>query len=255
MSRFYVTLPSNSSMDYYPENTVARYTTRLSSPIELEGDWEVGLAEMSIPCVVYNVVADQCYYSISLGNVHYPPIVVEQGHYKRMFDLIEAMHSEMPKDIFGTEFIKFATNSGYIEMTFAEIHRYVLSIRFSESLANILGADADVAYNQANALTTRKFSLKDGDVNSVYIYCDILEHVTVGDTKAPLLRIVDKPRKQYGNVHRNFNPILYVPLQKKNFDTVEINIMTDSGQSVPFRFGKSFVVLEFRRVLHSYLEL
>jgi len=89
----------------------------------------------------------------------------------------------------------------------------------------------------------------------VYIYCDILEHVTVGDTKAPLLRIVDKPRKQYGNVHRNFNPILYVPLQKKNFDTVEINIMTDSGQPVPFRFGKSFVVLEFRRVLHSYLEL
>jgi len=61
MTRFYVTLPSNSSMDYYPENTVARYTTRLASPIELEGDWEVGLAKMSIPCVVYNVVADQCY--------------------------------------------------------------------------------------------------------------------------------------------------------------------------------------------------
>ena len=170
---------------------------------------------MSIPCVVYNVVADQCYYTISLGNVHYPPTVVEQGHYKRMFDLIEAMHSEMPKDIFGTEFIKFTSTSGSIEMTFAEIHRYDLSIRCCESLANILGADADVAYNHANALTTREFSLKDGDVNSVYIYCDILEHVTVGDTKAPLLRIVDKPRKQYGNVHRNFNPILYVPLQKK----------------------------------------
>jgi len=89
----------------------------------------------------------------------------------------------------------------------------------------------------------------------MYIYCDILEHVTVGDTKASLLRIVDKPRKQHGNVHRHFDPILYVPLQKKNFDTVEINIMTDSGQPVPFRFGKSFVVLECRRVLRSYLEL
>ena len=58
------------------------------------------------------MVADQCYYTISLGNVRYPPVVVEQGHYKRMFDLIEAMHSGMPKDIFGTEFIKFTTNSG-----------------------------------------------------------------------------------------------------------------------------------------------
>ena len=59
MSRFYVTLPSNSSMDYYPENTVACYTTKLANAVELEGDWEVGLAEMSIP----SVIADKCYYA------------------------------------------------------------------------------------------------------------------------------------------------------------------------------------------------
>jgi len=39
-----------------------------------------------------------------------------------------------------------------------------------------------------------------------------------------------------------------VPLQKKkNFDTVEVNIMSDTERPVPFRYGKSFVVLEFRR--------
>ena len=140
-------------------------------------------------------------------------------------------------------------------MTFTEIYRPILSIRFSENLPNILGADADVSYNHTNAGTRRKFSLMEGDVNSVYVYCDILEHVTVGDTKAPLLRIVNKPKKQEGNVHHTFQPILYVPLQKKNFDTVEINMMTDTGQPVPFRFGKSFVVLEFRRNVHSYLGL
>ena len=36
MSRFYLTLPSNSSMKYYPENTVAQFTTKLSNVIELE---------------------------------------------------------------------------------------------------------------------------------------------------------------------------------------------------------------------------
>ena len=46
MNRFYMTLPSNSSMQYYPDNTAARYTTKLTSPIELEGDWEVGLVEI-----------------------------------------------------------------------------------------------------------------------------------------------------------------------------------------------------------------
>jgi len=33
-------------MDYYPNNTVGRFTTKLNSLIELEGDWEVGLTEI-----------------------------------------------------------------------------------------------------------------------------------------------------------------------------------------------------------------
>jgi len=39
---------------------------------------------------------------------------------------------------------------------------------------------------------------------------------------------------------------------KKCFDSVEINIMTDTGVSVPFNSGKSFVVLEFRRAAYKY---
>jgi len=67
---------------------------------------------------------------------------------------------------------------------------------------------------------------------------------------------VDKPKKEQDvNVHKVFNPVHYVPLQKKNFDTIEINIMTDTRQSVPFLFGKSFVVLEFRRAIHPYFGL
>jgi len=53
-------------------------------------------------------------------------------------------------------------------------------------------------------------------------------------------------------VHRVFNPTLYVPLKKKCFDTVEIDMMIDTGDRVPFLSGKSFVVLEFRRVIHPY---
>jgi len=33
-------------MDYYPNNTAGRFTTKLNSLIELEGDWEVGLTEI-----------------------------------------------------------------------------------------------------------------------------------------------------------------------------------------------------------------
>ena len=62
MSQFYLTLPSNSSMDYYPDNTVARYTTKLTNTVELEGEWEVGLTEISFPSEVENVIGGHCYY-------------------------------------------------------------------------------------------------------------------------------------------------------------------------------------------------
>jgi len=53
-------------------------------------------------------------------------------------------------------------------------------------------------------------------VFTLFVYCDVPEHVVVGDVMAPLLRIVDMKRKQtYDRMHQVLNPPLYVPLQKK----------------------------------------
>jgi len=53
-----------------------------------------------------------------------------------------------------------------------------------------------------------------------------VEHVPVGDTKAPLLRIVNRMSDRGGeNIHEAFNP----PSQKRSFDTVEINLMIAPG--------------------------
>jgi len=58
LRRFYLTLPSNSSANYYPSNTVARYANKLPQVMELEGDWEVELAEISVPFPLRNVTRD-----------------------------------------------------------------------------------------------------------------------------------------------------------------------------------------------------
>lgn len=52
--------------------------------------------------------------------------------------------------------------------------------------------------------------------------------------------------------YRTMNPIQYVPLQKKCFDTIQIKLATDTGVVVPFFPGKCVAVLEFRRAMHSY---
>jgi len=61
--------------------------------------------------------------------------------------------------------------------------------------------------------------------------------------------------KVAGNIHRVFNPLVYVPLQKKTFNAIDIDMRTDFGTTVPFLSEKSFVVLEFRRVIHPYFSI
>ena len=49
MNNFYVILPSDSS-GYYPATTIANFTTKVATPLELEPNkWEVRLLEISYP--------------------------------------------------------------------------------------------------------------------------------------------------------------------------------------------------------------
>jgi len=262
MSRFYLTLPSNSSMQYYPDNTVARYTTKLDNAIELEGDWEVGLLEIWAPSDLVNVAEGRCYYVIYVDRKYHRKIMLPPGHYKRINDLVDSLHAEqrtqLPVESGEPLMVQFGyMSSGRIFMKLDPGTVYGdIAVAFSRDLARLLGYNVGIRY-AIDMTAPNPTSLNVEDIYSMYVYCDLLEHVVVGDTKAPLLRIVNKqPRsltRRY--MHKIFNPVLYVPLQKKNFDTVEINIMTDVGEPVPFRSGKSILVLEFRRSVHPYFAL
>ncbi|GBN66249.1 hypothetical protein AVEN_218086-1 [Araneus ventricosus] len=63
-SEFFVSLPSNASMGYFPHNIPSLYRTKLSTPIEFHGDWEVGLAEICLPRTWFNIGEHNNQYSI-----------------------------------------------------------------------------------------------------------------------------------------------------------------------------------------------
>jgi len=89
-----VTLPSNSSMNYYEDNTVAQFTTKLAQTIELDGDWEVGLSSIGVPAEVENAIAKECYYNIYYDGVLKWTLTLPPGHYYRISHVIDALHSE-----------------------------------------------------------------------------------------------------------------------------------------------------------------
>ena len=175
MSRFYVTLPSNSSMECYPGNTVARYTTKLADKIELEGDWEVGLAEISFPSALDNVISDRCYYNLYINDSVTRKIVLPPGNHKRVYTLIDALHKEQ-LDQTGMRrlLVQFDDDGGRI---FMQIYNNA-AIQCSPDLARLLGLDEDVKYS-SNVTATHAPSLKIVDIHSIYVYCDILEHLSL----------------------------------------------------------------------------
>ena len=48
-SDFYFTLPSNSSLTDFPNNSSNDFKVRLPRPIRLQGNWRVALATISVP--------------------------------------------------------------------------------------------------------------------------------------------------------------------------------------------------------------
>jgi hypothetical protein len=61
MNDFYLTLPSNSSMEIFPNNKTTCYTTQLHKRLELDGVWEVGLVEFVMTNTVFNLSEGQNY--------------------------------------------------------------------------------------------------------------------------------------------------------------------------------------------------
>ena len=83
----------------------------------------------------------------------------------------------------------------------------------------------------------------------VYVYCDLIGPQMVGNTFARCLRTVQYP-SPCG--HHIFDKMYYVPVEKMDFHTVAIEVLTKLGARVPFPDSAKplVVVLHFRRRRH-----
>ena len=80
-----------------------------------------------------------------------------------------------------------------------------------------------------------------------YVYTDIIKCQYHGDAVVPVLRLVTVKGEHASYVSKNFERPHYVPLNKKIFDTISINIRDKAGDLVAFEHGKVIITLHFRR--------
>ena len=91
-SEFYVMLPSNSSMQYFPDNKTFNFVTKLSRTLQLDGEWEVGLAEIDYPHTWYNICEGNSSVEIYAPDKWFQVFnTVQPGYYEKVQDVIDAL--------------------------------------------------------------------------------------------------------------------------------------------------------------------
>ena len=95
-SEFYVTLPSNSSMEYFPDNKTSNFVTKLSTTLQLDGERKVGLAEIVYQHAWYNIREGKNSVEIYTPENLYlvfktAEFSIQPGYYEKVQDVIDLL--------------------------------------------------------------------------------------------------------------------------------------------------------------------
>lgn len=278
---FYLTLPSNSSMEYYPDNTASNYFTKLPQDINLTGDYEVGLSEIQFSNTYFNISKNDCYfnyvapeeeeadkdapegwranawraYARALAGMQVAHdavsglLVVPEGLYESneyfVYTLNELVRKKVGNQDDGKAKIMFYYNKASKKASLT-VYEHGGTLHVSSSLQRILSLSSNTVVGPGHYEGNFIMDLNE-NFKSVYVYCDLVSARQVGDTMAPLLRIVPMKDKKREVVHHIFEKPHYIPLSRLQFNAIEILLTTDMGKTIAFSSGSTIVTLHFRR--------
>jgi hypothetical protein len=238
-------------MLYYPENTVAHYITRLPDAIRLTGsDYEVGLAEIMFPISWYNISNEygKLYVEIERKKDGERVIcLVDSGYYPDGKIFANRLMMKIREVIDPTEcsvgfFFDATTKKFSLKIKCSNDVIFKLSKEFAKKFGfSKQGPYVSGLYWSVGAVDIHQ------NKNLLYVYCDVVAHSNVGHIKAPLLRVCNI-KGDYGEMIRiTYTHPHYIPVSRREFDTIEINLNDELGRPFSFLNGKSVVILHFRR--------
>jgi hypothetical protein len=270
----WLTLPSNASMDIYPNNTLQRYTTRLSSPMNLHSSYEVALAQISFPnsfsrdsavvlrsaeeearILTYELIDLPEYERLlPLDHSYLLPCTHGLKRYTNLKKLMKALNKEIkayrtsvkdksdPMADSGKDLPRLDYNQqthNYVVLNdVSETH--LTSLYLGPKLASRFGFYPNqfpsVPLKEEEKIITNNpvKEVTENAIQSVYVYSSIIQPQYVGDSLVPLLRMCPVVGKMGDLTSIEFRRLHYYPLQNYSFQHVEISLVDDTGSPIEF---------------------
>ena len=93
MNSFTIELVSNASSQLFPNNTLSSFTNFLPQQVNLDGQWEVAISEISYPSMYQNVTKRKImFYDEKLSKTT-EAYYLEPGLYSSITDIVEGMNT------------------------------------------------------------------------------------------------------------------------------------------------------------------
>ena len=95
MDSFTIELVSNASLQLFPNNTLSSFTNFLPEQVNLNGQWEVGISEISYPSMYQNVTEGKFMFYVENLSKTTEDYYLEPGLYSSITDIVEGMNTLM----------------------------------------------------------------------------------------------------------------------------------------------------------------
>ena len=246
---FYITLPSESSKDLFPENNPSEYIVRLSHWIHLKGEWEIGLHSIAYTRrnIIHRLDGTISYAYPENGTTKTATTGKTRKHYSSVDEYVSSINELLEESHINKNEIEFTIDlSQKVTITLRDGYR----VRLSREQAIVLGFmnfedSAETYYIKYTETGSYKANLY--RETNIFIYCDIVQPQIVGDKLIPLVAIVpyQKTTETYETFYAVEN-IHYIPVQTKAFQNIKVHLRSSTEESIPFEHGRAAITLHLK---------
>ena len=248
---FYLTLPSESSKDLFPQNNASEYTIRLPHWIYLKGNWEIGLHSIGYTRrnIIRHLEGTILYqYPEYDGTTKTATTGKMQKHYLSVEEYVSNINESLEESHIDKTEIEFTVNSnGKVTITLRDGYR----VRLSRKQAIVLGFmnfedSAETYYVKYTKTGSYKANLH--RETNILVYCNIAQPQIVGDVMLPLVGIVpyQKTSESYDETFYAVENIHYIPVQTKSFQNVKVHLKSSTEEFIPFEHGRAAITLHLK---------
>ena len=261
----YITLPSDASLDLFPDNTISAFTVKLPSELVVDRTRDViGLTSIEWPHTFRNASFGNLKIYMSPSNAPREkkmavPFKLAPGYYATPRDLVNEINRAMRYVHFtgyddvlnGKQHCEFRYDERAETVTFEESvdSPATFKLKMNWKLYAKLGYALRRVEDPVVRSGQRAAHVVDMNAgfNTLYVYCDLVENSRiVGSTLTTVLRVLPIDGEHGENRYYEPRHIEYLPLRYDRISEIRIELRTDTGELIHFESGKTVIGLRIK---------